>query len=86
MSVVRHPELTRDGEQDVVGLAHRFVGRKISDDLLWSTRIGGPRNQTPSKPSSILAIMEPAVEAVLLGQRDAETLKQGADEVNSLFR
>jgi len=36
--------------------------------------------------SSILAIMEPAVEAVLLGQGDADTLKQGADEVNSLFR
>lgn len=36
--------------------------------------------------SSILAIMEPAVEAVLLGQGDADTLKQGAKEVNSLFK
>lgn len=35
--------------------------------------------------SSILAIMEPAVEAVLLGQGDADTLKQGAVEVNNLF-
>ncbi|PPF43375.1 ABC transporter substrate-binding protein [Pseudoclavibacter sp. AY1F1] len=35
--------------------------------------------------SSILAIMEPAVEAVLLGQGDENTLKQAADQVNQLF-
>ncbi|SDQ54591.1 carbohydrate ABC transporter substrate-binding protein, CUT1 family (TC 3.A.1.1.-) [Microbacterium sp. cf332] len=37
------------------------------------------------KWSSILAIMEPAVEAVLLGQGDADTLRAAAGEVDALF-
>ncbi len=38
-----------------------------------------------NKWSSILATMEPAVEAVLLGQGDAQTLKDAAKTVNGLF-
>lgn len=38
-----------------------------------------------NKWSSILALMEPAVESVLLGTGDVDTVKKAADEVNALF-